>query len=69
LLIAGVRTIVGTLWNVESNASRHFFTAFYRGLKENASTKKAFLEAQASTRGAFPKYRDWGAFQLIGAWT
>jgi len=69
LLIAGVRTIVGTLWNVESNTSRHFFTTFYRLLKENGSTKKAFVEAQADTRIAFPKYRDWGAFQLIGAWT
>jgi hypothetical protein len=69
LLIAGVRTIVGTLWNVESNTSRHFFTTFYRLLKENGSTRKAFVEAQADTRSAFPKYRDWGAFQLIGAWT
>jgi hypothetical protein len=69
LLIAGVRTIVGTLWNVESDTSRHFFTTFYRLLKESGSTKKAFVEAQANTRNAFPKYRDWGAFQLIGAWT
>lgn len=69
LLIAGVRTIVGTLWNVESDTSRHFFTTFYRLLKKNGSTKKAFVEAQALTRSAFPKYRDWGAFQLIGAWT
>jgi hypothetical protein len=69
LLIAGVRTIVGTLWNVESDTSRHFFTTFYRLLKENGSTRKAFVEAQADTRSAFPKYRDWGAFQLIGAWT
>jgi hypothetical protein len=69
LLIAGVRTIVGTLWNVESDTSKHFFTTFYRSLNENGSTKRAFLEAQADTRSAFPKYRDWGAFQLIGAWT
>ncbi len=69
LLIAGVRTIVGTLWNVESDTSKHFFTTFYRLLKENGSTKKAFVQAQADTRSAFPKYRDWGAFQLIGAWT
>jgi hypothetical protein len=69
LLIAGVRTVVGTLWNVESETSKHFFTAFYRRLKENGSTKRAFVEAQAGTRSAFPKYRDWGAFQLIGAWS
>ena len=30
LLIAGVSTIVGTLWNVEAEAAARFFTTFYR---------------------------------------
>ena len=68
LLIAGVSTIVGTLWNVETETSTFFFTAFYRVLKETGSKKTAFRQAQAETRERYPKYRDWGAFQLIGAW-
>jgi hypothetical protein len=68
LLVAGVSTIVGTLWNVETETSTSFFTGFYRWLKETGSKKTAFQEAQKETRGRFPKYRDWGAFQLIGAW-
>jgi hypothetical protein len=69
LLMAGVSTIVGTLWNVESATATHFFGVFYKILKEQGSKRAAFQGAQTDTRGAFPKYRDWGAFQLIGAWT
>jgi CHAT domain-containing protein len=70
LLIAGVSTIVGTLWNVEAEAAARFFTTFYRVLKEKGGTKKtAFYEAQSDTRREFPKYRDWAAFQLIGSWS
>ena len=70
LLIAGVSTIVGTLWNVEVETATRFFTAFYRVLKEKGSSKRtAFFEAQSETRREFPKYRDWAAFQLIGSWS
>jgi len=69
LLIAGVSTIVGTLWNVETETSTFFFTTFYRLLKEQGSKKSAFRQSQAETRARFPKYRDWGAFQFIGAWS
>lgn len=66
LLMAGVETIVGTLWEVEANASRHFFTTLYTELKPGTSRLDAFYAAQLSTRTAFPKHRDWGAFYLIG---
>jgi len=68
LLIAGVSTIIGTLWNVEAKTAAHFFTTFYRSLKEKGSKKDAFYEAQSLTRREYPKYWDWGAFQLIGSW-
>jgi hypothetical protein len=68
LLIAGVSTIIGTLWNVEAKTAAHFFTTFYRILKETGSKKEAFHQAQSATRRAYPKYRDWGAFQFIGSW-
>jgi hypothetical protein len=68
LLIAGVSTIIGTLWNVEARTAAHFFTVFYKILKEKGSKKEAFYEAQSLTRREYPKYWDWGAFQFIGSW-
>jgi CHAT domain-containing protein len=67
-LLAGVSTIVGTLWPVEANASEHFFTALYRQLRAGTGQLDAFATAQRETRAAFPKYRDWGPFYLIGDW-
>ncbi|MFZ1692799.1 MAG: CHAT domain-containing protein [Flavobacteriales bacterium] len=69
LLLAGVRTIVGTMWEVEQHASERFFTAFYRVLNTGASRLDAFGLAQRETREHHPEYRDWGAFQLIGDWS
>jgi hypothetical protein len=68
LLIAGVRTIVATLWNVESNAAARFFEVFYTSLKASENKLESFYTAQTQTRKEFPAYRDWGAFQMIGDW-
>lgn len=65
---AGVATVVGTLWSVESNASAYFFTEFYKATKKGASRLDAFGNAQRRTRTKYPKYRDWGAFYLAGDW-
>lgn len=67
-LLAGVSTLVGTLWPVEANASECFFSAFYRELKGGVTRLDAFATAQKETRIAFPKYRDWGPFYLVGDW-
>jgi CHAT domain-containing protein len=67
-LLAGVSTLVGTLWPVETNASECFFSAFYRELKGGVTRLDAFATAQKETRIAFPKYRDWGPFYLVGDW-
>jgi hypothetical protein len=67
LLIAGVRTIIATLWPVESNTAARFFEIFYTVLKNTNNKLEAFYQAQTQTRQQFPKYRDWGAFQLIGS--
>ncbi|MGC2636422.1 MAG: CHAT domain-containing protein [Acidobacteriaceae bacterium] len=68
LLIAGASTVVGSLWNVESETATFFFTAFYQKLDEKHGKRDSFFEAQALTRDKFPKYRDWGAFQFMGSW-
>lgn len=65
---AGVSTIIGTLWPVETNASQLFFTKFYRELRQGTDRLDAFAAAQRFTRQTFPQYRDWGAFYMAGAW-
>jgi CHAT domain-containing protein len=65
LLVSGVRTIIGTLWKVESTAADTFFTVFYKAIQ--GSTKlEAFAEAQQQTRLKCPQYRDWGCFYMVG---
>jgi CHAT domain-containing protein len=68
LLIAGVSTIIGTLWNVETNAAAFFFEQFYAALHQGAQIGDAFHNAQMQTQTQFPQYRDWGAFYLAGNW-
>jgi tetratricopeptide (TPR) repeat protein len=69
LILAGVSTIVGTLWEVETNTSVLFFTTFYEHLRAGASKLNAFYESQRKTRDSHPEYRDWGAFYFIGDWS
>lgn len=64
--LAGVQTIVATLWPVSSSAAAAFFPAFYAAVESGASQRDAFAAAQTKTRAACPKFRDWGAFYLMG---
>ncbi len=68
LLLAGVQTIVGTLWETRSDTSRAFFVEMYKKLKEGRSRRDAFRFAQVDIRRRFPEPRDWAAFYLLGAW-
>jgi CHAT domain-containing protein len=67
LLTAGVSTIIGTLWPVETTCARYFFVRLYTALHGGASKGEAFRKAQVQTRRKHPQYRDWGAFYLTGA--
>jgi len=67
--LAGVSTIVGTLWPVSDTACRTFFQALYANLRQRCSKRDAFAAAQRQTRTEFPEHRDWGAFYLMGDWT
>lgn len=66
--ICGVATIIGTLWPVRDDVSRHFFVAFYRVYAAGTPLLDAFVAAQRDTRQHFPQYRDWGAFYFTGNW-
>ncbi len=66
LLLAGVRSVVGTLWDVRSDTAEFFFTALYTEVRSGRPTDLAFTYAQRQTRTRYPVYRDWGAFCYIG---
>ena len=68
LLLSGVASIIGTLWDVETNVSEFFFTTLYRALREGQGRLDAFAVAQRETRARHPQYRDWGAFYFTGDW-
>jgi CHAT domain-containing protein len=68
LFMAGARTIVGTLWPIDTNAAELFFTEFYRAISFGDRKLDAFGAAQRLTRARFPTYRDWGAMYLSGTW-
>jgi CHAT domain-containing protein len=67
-LRAGVSTVVGTLWEIETTCSRAFFELFYTALARSPSRQEAFRSALAETRRRFPDPHDWSAFFLVGDW-
>ncbi len=69
LLLAGVRCVIGTLWDVRSDTAELFFTTLHTDLAAGVPALDAFTRAQRTTRAAFPVYRDWGAFTLSGRGT
>jgi CHAT domain-containing protein len=68
LFMAGARTIIGTLWTVESHCAQYFFSTLYERLRAGDSKLDAFAAAQAAAREYYPRYGDWGAFYYAGRW-
>lgn len=68
LFIAGAKTIVGTLWPIETRSSALFFVTLYKEIARGVGKLDAFRTAQLCTRAAHPELRDWGAFYLSGQW-
>jgi CHAT domain-containing protein len=68
MFIAGVRTMVGTLWPVNAAAAATFFATLYRRLSDGSALLEAFAVAQQKTRRHYCEYKEWGAFYLLGDW-
>jgi hypothetical protein len=68
LFMAGARTIIGTLWPVESHCAQYFFSMLYQRLRAGDSKLNAFVAAQDAARKYYPLYGDWGAFYYAGWW-
>jgi CHAT domain-containing protein/tetratricopeptide (TPR) repeat protein len=69
-LSAGSRTVVGTLWNVDDDASRDLSLAFHlsllRGRSPAASLRIAQLSMLHSINPNYREPRSWAGFQLYG---
>ncbi len=65
-LVAGARSVVSTLWDVDDHGAREFITVFYEALGRGAARDEALVEARRVCRenGMLP--RDWAAFVLSG---
>ena len=72
--VAGVRTLIMSLWAVQDEATREWMTGLYRGRRDGLPTveavQRASLERIAARkeagRGTHPFY--WGAFVAVGDW-
>lgn len=67
---ARVKTVVATLWKLDSEAGRAFMESFYRHLAEGATVAGAMRQARSALRDSpgrsHPYY--WAPFILIGQW-
>jgi CHAT domain-containing protein len=69
-LVAGVPSVVASLWNVGDEVTADFFVRFYRRLQQRFDVAWALRETQVESieRGSGPAAnpRVWGAFEVIG---
>lgn len=66
-LIAGVPTVVASLWKVPDEATKTLMVAFYQALPKQSDRASALRQAMLETLKTYPNPRDWSAFITIGA--
>ncbi|MCC5611213.1 CHAT domain-containing protein [Nostoc sp. CHAB 5834] len=67
---AGARSIIATLWLVDSKSSVFFMNEFYKNLKRGIPKAEALRLAQISLM-AIPEYNNpyhWAPYLLVGSW-
>jgi CHAT domain-containing protein len=65
-MLAGVKTLVMSLWKVPDQQTQELMVDFYRRLLEGCPRLDALQEAQKALRAKYPHPRYWGAFILQG---
>lgn len=66
-LVAGVPTVVASLWKVPDEATKTLMVAFYQALPKHRDRASALRQAMLETLETHPNPRDWSAFITIGA--
>ena len=65
-LVAGVPSVVVSLWKVDDDATAYLMAAFYRQLSHNGNKADALRQAMLQTLTEYPDEKHWAAFTLIG---
>ena len=63
--IAGVQTLILTLWNVSDNAASLFSTSFYSCLTKGDDKRTSFLKAVRKVQEKYPEPYYWAPFIMI----
>ena len=63
--LAGVNSIIMSLWEIDDNITSVFMDSFYNNLLSGMSHHSAFKKAQIEIRQRFPDPYYWAAFMLL----
>ncbi len=64
--VAGVKSIVMSMWKVDDAVTQKLMTTFYQKFAESNKARQAFKEAQAIIKKQHPEPYYWGAFVMVG---
>ncbi|MBE9031756.1 CHAT domain-containing protein, partial [filamentous cyanobacterium LEGE 11480] len=66
LFLAGVPSVMVSLWDVDDAATAKLMTAFYRHWGQGMNKAQALRRAMLETRKQYPNPNLWAAFNLVG---
>ncbi|BAY24046.1 TPR repeat-containing protein [Calothrix sp. NIES-2100] len=66
LILAGVPSVLVSLWQVPDEPTQYLMVEFYRSLQTQPDKALALRQAMLKTKEKFPSPGDWAAFTLIG---
>jgi len=65
-ILAGVPSLIVSLWNIGAPAAKVLMTEFYQNLANGKNRATALRHAMLNTKTRFPKPESWSGFTLIG---